>query len=40
MGEHRPRQHGIGSRSCGPDTLPRYELHPAPVALTVLLRPR
>ncbi|GHJ49073.1 hypothetical protein Cs7R123_64150 [Catellatospora sp. TT07R-123] len=32
-------QHGIGSRSCGPATLPRYELHPAPMSLTVLLRP-
>ncbi|WP_308167749.1 glycoside hydrolase family 2 TIM barrel-domain containing protein [Catellatospora tritici] len=32
-------QYGIGSRSCGPDTLPQYELHPRPASLTVLLRP-
>ncbi|GLW08137.1 beta-galactosidase [Microtetraspora sp. NBRC 13810] len=32
-------QHGIGSASCGPDTLPAHRLTAAPAEFTVILRP-
>ena len=33
-------QHGLGSRSCGPDVLPTYQLWPSAQRLDVLLRTR
>ena len=33
------RHHGIGSASCGPDVLPKYELHTESFNFNVRLRP-
>ena len=33
------RQRGLGGASCGPDTLPQYEILPKPVDFKVLIRP-
>ena len=32
-------QHGLGSGSCGPGVLPRYELRPGPATFQVAMRP-
>lgn len=32
-------QRGLGGASCGPDTLPKYELYPKPFHFEVVLRP-
>lgn len=33
------RQRGLGGASCGPDTLPQYELQPEPFRFEVILKP-
>ena len=33
------RQRGLGGASCGPDTLPQYEIPPKPVNFKVILKP-
>ena len=33
------RQRGLGGASCGPDTLPKYEIYPRPVHFEVIIRP-
>ena len=33
-------QHGLGSRSCGPDVLPKYALWPRPVSASITFRVR
>ncbi len=33
------RQRGLGGASCGPDTLPKYEIYPKPIYFEVIIRP-
>ena len=33
------KQRGLGGASCGPDTLPQYEVLPKPVEFSIILRP-
>lgn len=33
------RQSGLGGASCGPDTLPKYQIPPAPMRFSVRIRP-
>ena len=33
------RQRGLGGASCGPDTLPQYEIYPEPIFFEVIIRP-
>ena len=33
------KQRGLGGASCGPDTLPQYEIYPEPIYFEVIIRP-